>query len=133
MCQTFNLSVEDLRYKWEALSFSNVSSLRIFTMDSVADLKISIQRDIAAKAAKIQKAQAKPSGNAARGRAAAPKFNQQRGPVLQPKAGRSMPFVKEEKGILKTGPTRVSFVGPPDDNESRQARSCECTSIISIL
>jgi DNA polymerase alpha subunit B len=45
----YNLTAEDLKYKWEALIFGKAKSILRFTRESVVDLKAEIQREIQAK------------------------------------------------------------------------------------
>lgn len=46
MCKMYNISVEDLSYKWQALSYSNTNTVSIFTLKSVPDLKAKLQQDL---------------------------------------------------------------------------------------
>ncbi|KAJ1303322.1 hypothetical protein OPQ81_011518 [Rhizoctonia solani] len=53
MCRTFNLSPEDLRFKWEALSFNSSlkdTPMKFFTADSANGLQQMLQREVANKA-----------------------------------------------------------------------------------
>ena len=49
ICQMYNLTAEDLKYKWEALIFGKTKSILRFTRESAVDLKAEIQREIQAK------------------------------------------------------------------------------------
>ncbi|KAG1717564.1 DNA polymerase alpha/epsilon subunit B-domain-containing protein [Suillus lakei] len=49
ICQMYNLTAEDLQYKWEALSYGKGQTILRFTRDSAADVKAQIQREIQAK------------------------------------------------------------------------------------
>ncbi|KAH7336988.1 DNA polymerase alpha/epsilon subunit B-domain-containing protein [Rhizoctonia solani] len=50
MCRTFNVTPEDLKYKWEALSFNSSikdTPITFFTADSASSLQQMLQRDVA--------------------------------------------------------------------------------------
>ncbi|KAG8737123.1 DNA-directed DNA polymerase alpha subunit pol12 [Ceratobasidium sp. 428] len=50
MCRTFNITPEDLRYKWEALIYSSTAKdqpISFFTANSARDLQQQLRRDIA--------------------------------------------------------------------------------------
>ncbi|CAE6458479.1 unnamed protein product [Rhizoctonia solani] len=50
MCRTFNVSPEDLRFKWEALSFNSSikdTPIKFFTAESASSLQQMLQRDVA--------------------------------------------------------------------------------------
>ncbi|CAE6527247.1 unnamed protein product [Rhizoctonia solani] len=49
MCRTFNISPEDLRFKWEALSFNSSlkdTPIKFFTIDSAASLEQMLRREM---------------------------------------------------------------------------------------
>ncbi|KAH7926462.1 DNA polymerase alpha, subunit B [Leucogyrophana mollusca] len=136
MCQMYNLSVEDLFYKWEALSYSgSARGLSIFTIKSVPDLKAQIQRELHAETTKKQQAAARPNATAsfARGRfAGAAKFASagrldaplKLGAVpIKPANTRVGPSIKSEFESQIAGPSRVAFQGPDNDPLSRKKRA----------
>ncbi|KAG8691228.1 DNA-directed DNA polymerase alpha subunit pol12 [Ceratobasidium sp. 423] len=50
MCRTFNVTPEDLRFKWEAMSFNSAlkdTPMTFFTADSASGLQQMLQRDVA--------------------------------------------------------------------------------------
>lgn len=52
MCNMFNMTPEDLKFKWEALIFNNATKdgpITFFTMDSARNLQQQIQRETARK------------------------------------------------------------------------------------
>src|ERR1700712_518659 len=105
----YNLSAQDLQFKWEAFSMSGASrTLVLFTSESAAALKSHLQRGLAMQKAKTE-TKAKPGRSM-------PKFGNARN--IKPKMG----------GISRVsvaGPSRVAFVGPSDDSEAKKTRSCE--------
>lgn len=52
ICRNFNLSGEDLFYKWEAMSFGQVP--RVFNMDALGALKLHVQREFVRESKKLQ-------------------------------------------------------------------------------
>lgn len=130
MCKIYNLTVESLSYKWQALSYSNTNTLAIFTLQSVPDLKARLQQELSRLNATKQEA-------VSRGAAG---FTFKRG------QGRVSGFAKAptassldaslkvrplRSGILKSevsespGPSRVVFEGPRLDEQSLKSRACE--------
>jgi DNA polymerase alpha subunit B len=132
----FSLSAEDLQYKWEALSFSSTRSISIFTLDSCAALKAKCQRDKTAEQATLNKT----SGRApmpknmdmARGHVGGPvMFGVAKldgalnvGPPPVKSFGGTAGFRHEAKNNL-TGPSKVIFKGPENDDILRKKRVCE--------
>ncbi|KAG8711402.1 DNA-directed DNA polymerase alpha subunit pol12 [Ceratobasidium sp. 394] len=56
MCQMFNMSPEDLRYKWEAMIYNSSvkeQPISFFTANSARDLRQQLQRDVA-KASQVK-------------------------------------------------------------------------------
>lgn len=49
ICQMYNLTANDLQYKWEALSYGQAQKILRFTRESATDMKAQIQREIQAK------------------------------------------------------------------------------------
>ncbi|KAI6123468.1 DNA polymerase alpha subunit B [Pisolithus croceorrhizus] len=43
LCRTFNISAQDLSFKWQAINFNNKQSLQIFTPQSVVELRAQLQ------------------------------------------------------------------------------------------
>lgn len=134
MCQMFGLTASDLLYKWEALSYSNTRSISIFTMDSCAALKAKLQRDKTTEQAKSNKptGRAQIQGNMSilKGRVGLPaKFRpgdldgalRVGKPPIKSGAGA---FGDEKRNGI-AGPSRVTFKGPKNDEESRKKRACE--------
>ncbi|KAG6372872.1 hypothetical protein JVT61DRAFT_7307 [Boletus reticuloceps] len=46
MCKMYNLTVESLSYKWQALSYSTTNTLAVFSPRSVPDLKAKLQQEL---------------------------------------------------------------------------------------
>lgn len=127
MSQIFNMPIVDLRYKWEALSFSTQTTRnvveRVFTMELAAHLKQDIQLKLQAQAAKKQIAQSRASlsGMMSRGRGAG---------MLSIGARRAgQPVVKTEHG---TRTATASIAGPSTvrltvhrEGAANENRACE--------
>jgi DNA polymerase alpha subunit B len=122
ICQIYNLSPENLFYKWEAINFNasaTHSAIPSFSMDSVTALKAQLQRELAKESGK--KAQrAIPVGNAAVVKRRIP-ANMAR--VMNTAAKAGVIQVKEEQS--GAGPSTVTFRGPKLDASSRKDRTCE--------
>jgi DNA polymerase alpha subunit B len=130
MCKMYNLSVENLSYKWQALSYSNTNTLAIFTHQSVPDLKARLQQDQSRLNAAKQEASLRS--------AAGPSFGRGRG---RPGGIARAPLASSLDAGLKIGPLRsgivksevsavsepskVVFSGPKSDEQSRKSRACE--------
>lgn len=138
MCQIFNLSPENLLWKWEALSYSSTRSFATFTMDSAYSLKAQIQRDMAAENSKKQKVQSNMNGSMSRGRI--PGSMKPGGATIHPtstmmtasKSRLVFGGVKQEMSDI-AGPSRVAFKGHNNDETSREKRVCEFGMAIPSL
>lgn len=130
MCKMYNLSVETLSYKWQALSYSNTNTLAIFTLQSVPDLKARLQQDQSRLNAAKQEATSRTGANLAIGRGRI-----RPGGMARPSAARSLDvglkigplrpsIVKSEVSVF-SGPSKVVFEGPKSDEQSRKSRACE--------
>lgn len=124
MCKMYNLTAETLSYKWQALSYSNTSTLAIFTPQSVPDLKARLQQELGRLNATRQEAalrsaagffggRGRASGIAARTLNAGLKIGPLRSSVI-----------KSDPTEL-SGPSKVVFEGPRSDEHSRKTRACE--------
>lgn len=136
MCQIYNITPEDLFYKWEASKF-NTRSLRsdvepIFSMEVANALKKELQQKLASENAKTQKANRAWAKDSVASTNRNPRFGGFKRNLV-PQAG--IP-VKVERGadkMLKTeqelpnvaGPSKVTFKGPKKDEASRKKRACE--------
>ncbi|KAJ6512102.1 DNA polymerase alpha/epsilon subunit B-domain-containing protein [Mycena vitilis] len=124
ICQNYNMSPEELQYKWEAHNFrpsATRSEISPYTIESLTTLKAQIQRERAAKSAP-QRAAPRTSLVAAINRSAF--RNRNPGPkpagavqvkVEPPADGSGM------EGIA--GPSTVSFKGPSNDASARKKRA----------
>lgn len=136
ICQMYNLTAEDLQFKWEALSYGKAQTILRFTRESAADVKAQIQREIQAKNASSASKSASAT-NFARGRLAhSAKFagvnaTGLTGPLKAasqpPKAlfgGMPSTPVKLEQDFdgLIAGSSRIAFVGPKDGRQNRAYR-----------
>ena len=125
MCTMYNLSVENLSYKWQALSYSNTNTLAIFTLQSVPDLKARLQQELG----RLNASKQEPSRSAARvlgrgrGRTAKAPATSRLNEGLKIGPLRSA-AVKSEF----SGPGRVTFQGPRSDGQSRKSRACKRSS-----
>jgi DNA polymerase alpha subunit B len=131
MCQIFNLTPENLLWKWEALSYSSTSSFSTFSMDSAHNLKTQIQREMAAENSRKQKVQSNLNGSMSRGRI--PGGMKPRGVSVHSKSTAMMSSksmrpvlgaVKQEIASI-AGPSRVAFKGLDNDDASRKKRACK--------
>lgn len=123
MCKLYNLTAEELLYKWEAFSFSGASrTVTIFTLESAALLKSNIQRNLASEKVKKEKERAvrNASGMMGGGGRSMPKYgNAKMSGMLKAKMG------GESRVNSSVGPSRVAFKGHASDEDSRKTRSCE--------
>lgn len=133
LCKAFNVTPEDLKFKWESLTYKNTlthSELPTqFSMESVAELKALLQTELSNAAAKRKNARNAPV--AAKRSSQLPMFgnkNQARmGPALTP----GQTVVKSEymavdlSGPGVAGPSNVRFEGPRNDASSKKQRACE--------
>ena len=133
LCHTHNLTGEALFYKWGAMRFNRGPSQ--FTMNDVVELKGIIQRDLSK--ANIMKKLARPtlSGLQSRSLGSTPVKSNARSalrgpmgtpmkPVVRPQDGFDLTRL-EEKVVPVAGPSRVTFVGPSEDDQARKKRACE--------
>lgn len=130
----YNISGEDLFFKWEAVRYGTKGPQQ-FTADSVQALKARMQRDVAKANVKRQQAKVTLSGSLNRRFGSA----QKPGPRMDTSAMRApqQPAVRRQDGfafgasedkIPVAGPSRVRFVGQDMDEESRKRRACQCMS-----
>ncbi|KAG6830016.1 hypothetical protein H0H92_002544 [Tricholoma furcatifolium] len=126
ICQIYNLSAENLLYKWEALNFrpsSTRSEISDLTMDSIVALKAQIQRDIAKENAKRPQHRMLTTSNTAM-------VNRSRlpGNILKstPAVQKPITQVKVEEDFGVPGPSTsssITFKGPSKDASSLKDRS----------
>ncbi|KZP31431.1 DNA polymerase alpha, subunit B [Athelia psychrophila] len=131
----FNISADDLRWKWEAISFNTTKSIKFFDMDACSTIKEQLQREKAIELARLTKA-------AISSRSQMSKSGPSRG-------GRPGGFVKmgagkkaldgtlrvglassrltsgfgadDKRGVA--GPSKVTFKGPKNDEISKKQRA----------
>lgn len=132
ICQNFNISPEDLLYKWEAFSFSATrTGPVIFNLDQALALKRQIQRDMAAETKKAQQAaQARPHlANFGRGRGSRPSGLERMAfgkASPTPASTRSSNLAGDDRPRTNfAGPSKVAYNGPKQDEASRKKRNCE--------
>lgn len=125
MCKMYNLTIETLSYKWQALSYSNTSTFATFTLQSVPDLKARLQQELGRLNATKQEAasrtaaglfargRGRASGTAARSLDAGLKIGPLRSGIVKSELSES------------SGLSRVVFEGPRSDEQSRKSRACE--------
>ncbi|KAH0832189.1 DNA polymerase alpha/epsilon subunit B-domain-containing protein [Lanmaoa asiatica] len=126
MCKMYNLTVETLSYKWQALSYSNTSTLAIFTLQSVPDLKARLQQELGRLNATKQEAASRSTASLTfgrgRGRAKAP---------IARSLDAGLKIGPLRSGIIKSevsdfsGSSRIAFEGPRLDEQSQKSRACE--------
>ncbi|KAL0580868.1 DNA-directed DNA polymerase alpha subunit pol12 [Marasmius crinis-equi] len=131
LCKIYNLTPEQLQFKWEAATFSaapqRAHEAARFTMDSLAGVRAQIKREMAqSNTSKVQPRNF--SGAAAVNRARLPQF-MARNMGNAGRAGTGEVQVKAEPGLDSmslAGPSRVSskvvFKGPKMDASSRKKR-----------
>ncbi|KAI6005362.1 DNA polymerase alpha subunit B [Pisolithus marmoratus] len=105
LCRTFNISAQDLSYKWQAINYNNKQSLHIFTPQSVVELRAQLQSE---QAKAISSKQEAASRNSVRGRGIL------RGIFKQ---------VTATKPDETLSASKVIFRGPRMDESSRKSRS----------
>ncbi|KIK88801.1 hypothetical protein PAXRUDRAFT_688122 [Paxillus rubicundulus Ve08.2h10] len=127
MCQAYNLTVEALLYKWQALSYSTTKSLPLLTLKFVPDLKAKLQQELSRTNATKQEttSQNVVSSNFARTRGKASGFSR-------------LPIARSLDVPLNVGPvrstivksevsefvgSRIVFEGPKMDPQSRKNRA----------
>ena len=120
MCQIFNLSAEDLFYKWEASRFNsgNIRSFASLTLESAKMLRSQLQRELTSTNNKSSNTKPSVTGPVRRD-VVFPS-----GMSFKPKPGIS---IKSETNVASglAGPSNVSFKGPKNDLMSRNNRACE--------
>jgi len=131
LCSAFNYTPENLKYKWESISFKPANRSELpsqFDMSSVAELKASLQTELSNTAAKRKTARSVPLTNATVDRTRMPKFFNKNAA----KVAAASPLVKSEpitvdlsSGGAVAGPSRVRFEGPKSDASSMKNRGCE--------
>lgn len=130
MCKMYNLTVESLSYKWQALSYSDTNTLAIFTLQSVPDLKARLQQELGRLNATKQEAASRSAASLTFGRGR----GRARG-IAKASMVRSLDAGLKigplRSGIIKSevsefsGPHRVVFEGPRSDEQSLKSRACE--------
>ncbi|KIJ17926.1 hypothetical protein PAXINDRAFT_9860 [Paxillus involutus ATCC 200175] len=127
MCKMYNLTVEDLSYKWQALSYSTTNSFALFTLKSVPDLKAKLQQELDRTNATKQETTSRnvASSNFARTRGKASGLSR-------------LPITRSLDVPLNVGPvrstivkseanefvgSRVVFEGPTMDPQSQKSRA----------
>jgi DNA polymerase alpha subunit B len=131
LCQIYNISAENLFYKWEAINFASRSVQFSFTMDSAHALKAQIQRDLAAESSRRQQAKSNMLAGMNKGRPSGMARLGVRADATAAPSITSMPRSDKFGGVIRdnisrtTGPTKVSFTGLKSDEDSRRKRACE--------
>ncbi|KAG6336118.1 hypothetical protein ID866_2984 [Astraeus odoratus] len=121
MCRTFNLSAEDLFYKWQAICFNNKQSLQIFTPRSASETRARLLSEQARAIANRQT-------TVARNLASFGKGKERKKSVLTRNLDEPLSVSSLKPGIVKTEfssaarPSRVIFQGPKLDRSSRAYR-----------
>ncbi|KAF8837908.1 DNA polymerase alpha, subunit B [Paxillus ammoniavirescens] len=127
ICKMYNLTVEDLSYKWQALSYSTTNSFALFTLKSVPDLKAKLQQELDRTNATKQDTTSRnvTSSNFARTRGRASGLSK-------------LPIARSLDVPLNVGPvrstmvkseasefvgSRIVFEGPTMDPQSQKSRS----------
>ncbi|KAF8440881.1 DNA polymerase alpha/epsilon subunit B-domain-containing protein [Boletus edulis BED1] len=108
LCKMYNLTVESLSYKWQALSYSTTNTLAIFSLQSVPDLKAKLQQELNLRSA------------AGRGRGRVSGIGRSLDAGL--KIGPLRPGIVKSEVPTISGPSRVVFEGPRSDEPSRKHR-----------
>lgn len=137
ICRIYNLTPEQLQFKWEAATFSatpaRAHEAARFTMDSLAGVKAQIKREL--NRSSTGRAQPRAfGGTASINRARLPQFmaqnirNAARAGVGEVKI-KAEPFSDGLDSTRLAGPSRatskVVFKGPKMDASSRKNRACE--------
>lgn len=130
MCKMYNLTVESLSYKWQALSYSNTNTLAIFTLQSVPDLKARLQQDLSRLNATKQEATSRSVASLSFGRGRGRARGIARAPMARTldaglKIGPLRPGIIKSEVSEFSGLNRVVFEGPRSDEQSRKNRACE--------
>ena len=141
ICQTHNLSGEDLFFKWEAIRFNQGPSQ--FAIEDLQEVKNRIQRDLAKANAAKKLMRGSLMGRQSRQLVSTPGKSNPRSslsgpmgtpirPMVRPQDGFDMSRL-EEKVAPIAGPSRVAYVGPPEDEEAAKKRACEFNSVPAQL
>ncbi|KAI0754917.1 DNA polymerase alpha, subunit B [Daedaleopsis nitida] len=130
LCQQHNINGEDLFFKWEAVRFSRGPTQ--FSLGDIQEIKKSMQRDLMKANVAKKFARGNLSGPQSRNFGATPVKTGVRPtvmgtptpikPMMRPQDGFDLSRVAE-KVLPVAGPSRVAFVGPSLDEESRKKRA----------
>ncbi|KAF9236510.1 DNA polymerase alpha/epsilon subunit B-domain-containing protein [Melanogaster broomeanus] len=128
MCKMYNLTVENLLYKWQALSYSTTNSVTIFTLKSVPDLRAMLHQELGRTNASKQEATSRNVATVKFGRGT----GKARG-LMKPSIARSLdatlnlgpvPLSMIKSGARDpAGPSRILFRGPKMDPQSQKSRA----------
>jgi hypothetical protein len=118
----YNLSPEALSWKWEAFVYGDTRSISLMTLEKARELRTSIQRSIDDDARKRTAAtQPRMMKNVFGGRK--PVFASN---VAAKGNGTAVAVKMEAMPTSIPRPSKVSFRGPPTDEESKRKRKCAC-------
>ncbi|KZT11993.1 DNA polymerase alpha, subunit B [Laetiporus sulphureus 93-53] len=129
LCQMFNLSAEDLLYKWEVLV---LGAARVFPPDMIPALKAKCQSDIAKANTARQKLKSGFNGSFGRTRGAFGRLNTRlngqtvQGTPTKPNVQRQDGLgvaLGEDMKVPVAGPSKVKFIGPTIDEDLRKRRA----------
>ncbi|KAH9841513.1 DNA polymerase alpha, subunit B [Rhodofomes roseus] len=129
ICEMFNLSGEDLRYKWEAMKLGKKAFL--FTMDDIPDLKAECQKDLLAKANRekpktrgtLSGPLSKTFGSPFPKGGFRPGAMLNRGTPVKRQDGFAVATAGESRKGPVAGPSGVRFSGPGIDDEASRSRN----------
>ncbi|KAH9936258.1 DNA polymerase alpha/epsilon subunit B-domain-containing protein [Fomitopsis serialis] len=128
ICRMFNLSGENLKYKWEAMKFGN--SLAPFTMNDIPDLKAKCQADLTKANRDKPKTRGTLDGPLSKNlRSPFPKAGQRLGGMMnlatpvKRRDGFAIATMGEGKKGPVAGPSKVKFSGPNVEEESTSIRT----------
>lgn len=135
LCELYNLSGEDLKYKWEAVNYQK--PLRIqYTMDDILELKARCKSDLEQATRSTPKIKGSLDGRMSKSfgvfpgkmglrlgmvQATPTPVKRRDGFALARGGGRRQPIA---------GPSKVRFTGPSVDEESSNARSCKSCYLV---
>ncbi|KXN88118.1 DNA polymerase alpha subunit B [Leucoagaricus sp. SymC.cos] len=123
ICNNFNISPEDLRWKLEAANFKTSathSEIASVTLDTIVVLKAQMQRDLTRERKVQPKTTVIPNVNRARRNIHLPGMEPATGaPAVM---GKAVAQVKQED-ILVVGQSRVVFSGPSQDEAAKKQRA----------
>jgi DNA polymerase alpha subunit B len=131
MCQIYNLTPEQLQFKWEAATYSAMPSraheAARFTQASLADVKAQIIRERSQNG--VKKAQMRNvAGAAAVNRSKLPQFMSRNNRMMGTGRAGDLQIKAEVTGGTDfsnvAGPSKVVFRGPKMDASSRKKRGC---------